>query len=305
MDFQQGQSVKHDAGNEKPGTRGTARRNVIISSDSTCDLPQELLEQFHIEVIPLTITLGEESFFDGVDFNPERIYQRFHEDGILPQTAAPSIQQYTDFFTSLRKNHCDVVHLTISSELSSSYANACLAAEEEEGVFVVDSRMLSNGVALLAIEGAEERDRGRGAQEIAEHLRSLTEKVQTSFVLDTLEYMRKGGRCSGIVAFGSNLLHIKPALTMHDGAIRVYKKYRGAMERVYVQYVQERLREKSIRPGHIFLADSGGIDEGVLAGLEQLIHETAPLQELHHTRAGCTVSAHCGPRTIGLFYLEE
>ena len=280
-------------------------QSVVITSDSTCDLSQELLDRYDIPVIPLTITLGEDTFLDGSNFTPLDMYARYKQDGTLPKTSAPSVQEFLDFFSQFTEKGCEVVHLDISSELSNTYNAACMAAEELGHVHVVDSRMLSTGVGLLAIEGAECRDRGMGAQEIAEHLRGLTGKVQTSFVLDTLQFMWKGGRCSAVSALGANLLSLKPGLEMKDGKLGVYKKYRGNIKTVYKQYVKERLQGRRVRPGHVFITESGEVDDAVLEEICALVRETIPVQEIHHTMAGCTVSTHCGPKTLGILFIEE
>nr|MBQ1577616.1 DegV family protein [Oscillospiraceae bacterium] len=280
-------------------------QSVVITSDSTCDLSQELLDRYDIPVIPLTITLGEDTFLDGSSFTPLDMYARYKQDGTLPKTSAPSVQEFLDFFSQFTEKGCEVVHLDISSELSNTYNAACMAAEELGHVHVVDSRMLSTGVGLLAIEGAECRDRGMGAQEIAEHLRGLTGKVQTSFVLDTLQFMWKGGRCSAVSALGANLLSLKPGLEMKDGKLGVYKKYRGNIKNVYKQYVKERLQGRRVRPGHVFITESGEVDDAVLEEIFALVRETIPVQEIHHTLAGCTVSTHCGPKTLGILFIEE
>ena len=198
-----------------------------------------------------------------------------------------------------------IVHLDISAELSNTYNAARLAAEELEEVYVVDSRMLSTGVALLAIEGAECRERGMNGWEIARHLESLRGKVSTSFVLDTLEFMWKGGRCSGVTALGANLLKLKPGLEMKDGKLGVYKKFRGNIEKVYEQYIRERLEGKKVRPGHIFITESGEIDPEVAERMCRLAKELSGCREVHHTLAGCTVSTHCGPKTLGVLFIEE
>ncbi len=278
---------------------------VVISSDSTCDLSEELIRRYDIKIIPLTITLGDDTFLDGHGFTPMDLYARFRKDGTLPKTSAPGMQEFLDFFSQFTEQGYSVVHLDISAELSNSYNAACMAAEELRGVHVVDSRMLSTGVGLLAIEGAECRDRGMDASEIAEHLRKLTEKVQTSFVLDTLQFMWKGGRCSGVAALGANLLHLKPGLEMKDGKLGVYKKYRGNMNSVYKQYVTERLSGRKVRPGHVFITESGEVDESVLEEIYALVRATIPVKEIHHTMAGCTVSTHCGPKTLGILFIEE
>lgn len=278
---------------------------VIITTDSTSDIPSELKERFSIRVIPLTITLGNDSFPDTGEFVPADMYRRYREDGTLPTTAAPSLQSHLDFFSSLLAQGCEIVHLAISSELSATYNSSRLAAQELEGVHPVDSRMLSTGIALLALEGAECAARGMSASEIAARLNELSGKVETSFVLDTLEYMRKGGRCSGVTAFGANLLHIKPALEMKDGKLAVYKKYRGSIEHVYRQYITEKLSGKHIRPGHIFLTESGEIPEPVLEELTELIRELSGVKEIHRATAGCTISSHCGPMTLGVMFMNE
>ena len=278
---------------------------VMITADSTCDLSEELLNRYNVKILPLTILLGEESFLDGAHYTPADMYKRYRADGTLPKTAAPSLQQITEFFTPFLNEGYEIVHLDISSELSSTFNNARIVSSELDGVYVVDSRMLSTGVGLLVIEGAECRDKGMSAAEIAEHLTALTEKVDTSFVLDTLEFMWKGGRCSGVAALGANLLKLKPGLEMKDGKLGVYKKYRGSINSVYKQYITERLSGKKVRPGHVFITESGEIEQSVIDDLEALVRELIPVQEIHHTIAGCTVSSHCGPKTLGVLFINE
>ena len=278
---------------------------VVITADSTCDLSQELRDRYQIHIIPLTILLGDESYPDGVDFSIEDIYARYHKDGTLPKTSAPSIQQFIDFFTPFLEAGYEIVHLDISSELSVSFNNARLAAAELEGVYPVDSRMLSSGVALLCMEGADCRDRGMSAAEIAAYLTDLTDKVDTSFVLNNLEFIWKGGRCSGVAALGANLLQLKPGLEMKDGKLVVYKKYRGGIQAVYKQYVKERLADKEIRPTHVFVTDSGEVPQETLDELAAMVRETVPGAEVHLAKAGCTVAAHCGPKTLGVLFIRK
>ena len=275
---------------------------VMITADSTADLSADLRERFDIRVIPLTITLGDESFPDGEHFTPADMYARYREDGTLPKTAAPSIQDFLTFFEAFTEKGFEVVHLDI---LSNTWNAARLAAEELEGVYVIDSRMLSSGIALLAIEGAECRDKGMNAEEIAAHLEELKKKVSTSFVLDTLQFMWKGGRCNAVTALGANLLKIKPGLEMRNGKLEVNKKYRGSMERVYRQYITERLEGKAVRPGHVFLTESGEVPEETVESLTALVKELTGCREVHHATAGCTISSHCGPKTLGVLFIEE
>ena len=278
---------------------------VIITTDSTSDLTPELLERFHIHVIPLTINLGDESFLDGHNFTPEDMYKRYREEGILPKTSAPNISDFSEFFEQFVNEGCEVVHMDISSELSNSFNAASLAAQEMEGVYVIDSRKLSTGIGLMAIEAAECRDKGMAAKEIAEHIESIKEKVSSTFVIDTLEFMWKGGRCKGVTAFGANLMKIKPALDLVDGKIEVFKKYRGKIEKVYQKYIAEQLEGRKIRPGHVFITESGEIDSEIIDELMKMVKEMSGCKEVHHTTAGCTVSSHCGPKTLGVLFIEE
>lgn len=278
---------------------------VVITADSTVDLSPELRNRFDIHIIPLTIALGDDSFQDSGDFSALDLYARYRKDGTLPKTSAPGVQEMLDFFAPFVEQGCEVVHLDISAELSNTYNAARLAAQELGGVYPVDSRSLSTGVALLALEGAECRDRGLSAAEIAAHLEELTGKVSTSFVLDTLEFMWKGGRCTGVAALGANLLKLKPALEMRDGRLVVYKKYRGTIAAVYRQYIRERLQGKAVRPGHVFLTESGEVEPELVEELGQLVQTLTGCREVHHTLAGCTVATHCGPKTLGVLFLEE
>lgn len=277
----------------------------VVTADSTVDLSQELIERFQIHIMPLTIILGDETFLDGQGFTPLEMYARYREDGTLPHTAAPSEEDFYQFFKRFTDQGLEVVHIDISAELSATFNVAALASRRLPGVHVIDSRMLSTGGGLLAIEAAECREKDMDAAAVAEHLRSLTGKVSTSFVLDTLVYMWKGGRCSGVTALGANLLRLKPALRMQNGKLEVFKKYRGKIEQVYRQYITEMLEGKKVRPGHIFITESGEIDPAVIKELTALVFELSGCREVHHTLAGCTVSSHCGPGTLGVLFIEE
>ena len=183
-----------------------------------------------------------------------------------------------------------------------------LAAQElaEQGqIHVVDSRQLSTGGGLLALQGARLRDSGMAASDIAAELRRLAPHSDTSFVLDTLEYMWKGGRCSGVTALGANVLKLKPCLEMREGRLVVCKKYRGTMEKVYRQYITERLAGKSVVEDWAFITHSGEVPEETLQGLTELVRELAPFKEVFVTQAGCTVSSHCGPGTLGVLFLRQ
>lgn len=278
---------------------------VIISADSTCDLPQELVERFDIRIIPLTVLLGEDSYFDNKDFDPDKIYEYYKESGTLPKTSAPSVQQFIDFFAPMVEAGYEVVHLDISSELSATFSSGRIAASEFEGIYNIDTRSLSTGISLLILEAAKCRDEGMSAAEIAAHLETLVPKVETSFVIDTLEFLWKGGRCSGVAALGANMLKLRPAIQMKDGKLDVYKKYRGAMQNVYKQYARETLSGKEIYGQYIFIVDSGEVSAEAVESVREIINEIAPGHEIFYNRAGSTISSHCGPGTLGVIFISQ
>ncbi|MBQ2960235.1 MAG: DegV family protein [Oscillospiraceae bacterium] len=278
---------------------------VIISADSTCDLPQELVERYDIRIIPLTVLLGEDSYFDDSDFNPDKIYEYYKESGKLPKTSAPSVQQFIDFFTPMVEAGYEVVHLDISSELSATFSSGRIAASELEGIYNIDSRSLCTGISLLILEAAKCRDDGMSAAEIAAHIEALVPKVETSFVIDTLEFLWKGGRCSGVAALGANMLKLRPAISMKDGKLDVYKKYRGNMQNVYKQYVRETLSAKEVYGENIFLVDSGEVAPETVSAVKEIVEELAPGCNVICSRAGSTISSHCGPGAMGVIFIRK
>ena len=283
-------------------------RPVCITYDSTCDLTPQLLERFQIRTVPLTIQSGERVFADDGQYTSAELYADYRRNGTLPKTAAVSPEEFKNFFLPILEEGYDIVHIDISSELSCTCQNAVLAAQElaEQGrVYVVDSRQLSTGGGLLALQGAKLRDSGMDAADVAEKLRGLASCGDTSFVLDTLEYMWKGGRCSGVAALGANVLKLKPCLEMREGKLVVCKKYRGAMGKVYRQYITERLAGKKVVEDHAFITHSGEVSEDTLRELTELVRELAPFKEVFITQAGCTVSSHCGPGTLGVLFLRQ
>ena len=280
-------------------------KNVIITTDSVCDMPADLLERYQVKMIPLTINEGDRSYKDGVDITPDDIYAVYDQQHILPKTSAISPQEFTDFFAPLVDAGCEVVHIDISAACSATYQNACMAAKELTGVYPVDSRHLTMGQGMLVIEACRLRDAGLSASEISQRLLSYREKISTSFIVETLEFLWKGGRCSGLTALGANLLQVRPCLEMREGEIKVARKYRGAMSRVYGQYIRDSLNQAGIDMRMAFLVHSGRIPQEDLEQLRQLILELVPFEEISIVRAGCTVTSHCGPATIGIIFAVE
>ena len=278
---------------------------VYITSDSTCDLTPELLERFQIKTVPLHVLLGEENYLDGVDFTPEMIYERYAKDKTLPRTSAVSPQEFTDFFTPLVEAGYEVVFMGISSGLSATYQNAVIAAQDLPGVYPVDTLKLTTGVGEMLLAACQMRDEGKDAATIAQAMVDLIPKVNVSVVIDTLEYMWKGGRCTGVTAFGANLLNLKPCIEMREGKLEVCKKYRGNIQKVYEKYIAERLGGKEVNPNYIFITTSDDPSPELAQRLEGAVRKAVPqVKEVFFTRTGCTVTSHCGSGTMGVLFLE-
>ncbi len=279
--------------------------NIIITSDSTSDLSPELKERYGIQTIPMGITLGDRLFFDGVDINPDMIYEHHAKTGELPKTNANNLGDCADFFEKLTNEGKTVIHFTISGEMSSTYNNARMAAEDFDNVYVIDSRNLSTGGGLLLVAAAEMAKSGMGAQEIVEEIGRLIPCVDASFVIDSLEYLHKGGRCSALAMMGANLLKLKPCIQVKGGTMSVAKKYRGKYDDVLKQYVSEQLADADdIILDRVFVTHAG-CDPDLVNDIVELVKSTLPFKEVFVTRAGCTVSAHCGQNTLGVLFIRK
>lgn len=278
---------------------------IIISSDSTCDLSAELKERYDVRIIPLGVTLGDKVYRDGIDINPDDIYAHHAKTGELPKTTAANVGECIDYFTDLTKDGDAVIHFTISSTMSSTYSNACLAAAEFENVYVIDSKNLSTGGGLLVVSAAEMAKSGMEAGDIVAELEKLIPCVDASFVIDSLEYLHKGGRCSALAMMGANLLKLKPCIEVKDGSMGVGKKYRGVYGRVLSEYVDERLQNiDDIDNRRVFVTHAGCDSEIVNAVVEQ-VKSKGIFKEVFLTRAGCTISSHCGANTLGVLFVRK
>ena len=282
-------------------------RPIILSADSTCDLGDALLEKYNVRPVPFNVTLGDEQYLDGITINPDRIYEIYRETKQLPRTAAINIATYEEFFRSFVDTGCDVIHISLGHGLSSSCQNAGLAADEVGNVWVIDSCNLSTGSGLLVIEAAKRIAAGLSAEQIAEELRALVPHCHASFVLDRLEFLHKGGRCSALAMMGANVLQLKPCIEVNnaDGTMGVGKKYRGPLAKVREQYVRETLAAyDNIDYEKVFITHSGTADENVEA-LKKVVAECGPFENIYVTRAGCTISCHCGPETLGVLFMTK
>ncbi len=283
-----------------------ADNKIMITSDSTCDLGKELIEKRGVTILPLTVILGSESYKDGINIVPEDIFAYFDRTGELPKTAAPSVSDYENFFRRFVDDGYTVVHINISSKASGSYGFAA-AAQKSFGdkVFVVDSGALSTGQGLLVMKACDMRDEGKSAKEIADMLNAIKNKVNTSFVPDTLLYLYKGGRCSTLSYYGSKVLSIHPFIDMKDGKLYPKKKYIGKMSRCLKNYVNDLADEyKKYDKTRCFITHSGS-DPELVAAVREQVESLFTFDEILITVAGSIITSHCGKNTLGVLFISE
>ncbi len=277
---------------------------VRITADSTCDLSPELIRKYGIGIVPLSVIIDGQVFHDGVDVTPRDIF-RATEAGKSVRTAAVNTYEYREFFTQQRKMCDQIVHICISSEFSTCYNDAVEAARNMENVFVVDSRNLSTGSGLLALEGAEMAEKGMEGKEIAETLKGRTGLVDASFTVHTVDYLRRGGRCSGLEALGAKLLHIRPSILVRDGKMHPGEKYRGRYEHYLKHYIADALADDStIDFNRVFVTHSPS-EEGLVRFAIDTVKSYGLFREVIETMAGCTVCTHCGPDTLGILFMRK
>ncbi len=278
---------------------------IKITTDSTCDLPAGVLERYDITVLPLGIAKGGRLYRDGVDIRTADIAAHVDAGGEITTTNAVSIGDYEDAFRRFMEHYDAVIHVNIGTTFSCCHQNAKLAAEEVPDVYVVDSANLTVGHGMLVLAAAEAARAGRSVGEILALLEDMTTRVETSFILDRLDYMKKGGRCSAVTALGANLLKLHPCVEVIDGRMSVTKKYRGSMEKVVADYVRERLAGRTdIDTDRVFLVDTcrtPGIREAARRALEA----DGRFREIMECQAGCTIFCHCGPDTLGIVFLRK
>lgn len=275
---------------------------IKITADSTCDLHTDILEAFDITLVPLHIVVGDETYDDGVNISTDDVFRFMEEDGILCKTAAVNVYEYINLFEQLADKHEAVIHISLGSEFSSSHQNARLAAEQFDNVYVIDSRNLSTGSGHLVYEAAELARDGVPVDEICRRLEASASRVEASFVIDKLDYLHKGGRCSGLEALGAKLLQLKPNIEVIDGKMEVGKKYRGNLARCLNQYVSDRLNgREDLDRSRVFITYSR-CSQDIIDRVEQSVREYGRFEEVIITRAGCTISSHCGPNTLGILF---
>lgn len=278
---------------------------IKITSDSTCDLSNELVEKYDIGIFPLTVIKDNEAFSDGITITTDEIFAHVAAGGDLCTTTAGSMGEYLELFEKYAADYDAVVHISLSSELSSSYQNACLAAEEFSNVAVIDSKNLSTGQGLVVLKACKLADSVSSLEEIKQLLNEFTPKVEASFLLDQLGYMVKGGRCSAVAALGANLLGLKPCIEVKDGKMGVVKKYRGNYAKSLAAYVKDRLANRDdLDRDYLFVTHTPVSDE-CLQAVESAVKEYADFENIFWTMAGCTISCHCGPGTLGVLFVKK
>ena len=278
---------------------------IKITSDSTCDLSPELLRENDIELFPLFINKGDESFRDGVDIQPADIFAHVAAGGALCSTAAVPVGVFHDRFAELAKEYDAVFHVNIGSGFSASHQNAVLAAEDLPNVYVIDSRNLSTGQGHVVLEACRLAKTATDPEEMYRQLNAFAPTVDASFLLDRLDYMKKGGRCSTATALGASLLKLHPCLDVVDGKLPVTKKYRGSIEKVVEEYVRDRLRDRADLDTHrAFLVDTCP-DDHLASIAREVLRQDGRFQEIIEAKAGCTIFCHCGPGTLGVIFLRK
>lgn len=276
---------------------------IAISSDSSLDLTKELIQKYDIHVVPFSIIMGEESHLDG-EVVGEDLFAYTKKTGKLARTSAVNEMQSEEHFASLLKDHDAVIHFTISSDMSSSYQNACLAANKFKNVYVIDSRTLSTGVALEAIYAKKLALKGLEPEEIVAKVKERIPYVQASFGIEAVNYLYKGGRCSGVAALAAGMFNIRPQIIVKDGKMVPGRKFRGNMNRWVKDYTETTLKEFA-NPDHsiVFITYSSATPEAVSWTKNRLAE--AGFKEIYDTRAGGTVACHCGPGTLGVLYFND
>ena len=278
---------------------------IKVISDSTCDLSPALLAENNVSLVPLTVIKNEEQFKDGITITPADIFAHVAAGGALCSTSANSVGEYMDEFAKYAGDYDGVIHINIGSGFSSCYQNACLAAEEFDNVRVIDSMNLSTGQGLVVLKACELAKTATDLDALAQELRTFTEKVEASFLLDRLDYMVKGGRCSSVVALGANLLNLKPCIEVKNGKMAVVKKYRGHYDKCLANYVKDRLADREDLDRDILFVTKTPVSDECYSAVMAAVDAYGHFARTYETNAGCTVSCPCGPGTLGVLFVRK
>ena len=279
--------------------------NIKITSDSTCDLPKHLLEQYNITTFPLTIIKDGENFKDNVTITPTDIFAHVAAGGNLCTTAACNPGDYQEIFGQYAQQYDGILHISLGSNFSCSYQNACLAAMEFDNVLVVDSQNLSTGQGHVVLYACQQARSCESLEQLQADVQAYTERVEASFLLDRLDYMVKGGRCSSAAALGANLLNLKPCIEVKGGKMGVVKKYRGNYAKCLENYVKDRLNERDDIVQDLLFITHTPVSDQCLDAVKNAVTTYGNFATVEETVAGCTVSCHCGPGTLGVLFIRK
>lgn len=281
---------------------------IKIISDSTCDLTKELLDKYDITILPLHVILGDKDLLDGVTVTPDEIYEWADENKTTPKTSAPSIEDAIDLFKPFIDNGDSIIYFSISKEMSTSINVINLAADELEAtdkIFVIDSANLSTGVGHLVLEAAIMAQNGMDAPSIVAQIEELKPRVRSSFVVDTLTYLHRGGRCSSVAALAGGVLKLHPKIVVENGKMNATKKYRGNIESVILSYAKDMEKEyRNAKTDRVFITHSG-CDEEIIKSVYSYLEELNIFDEIIVTRAGSVISSHCGYGTLGVLFISK
>ncbi|MEC0229077.1 DegV family protein [Paenibacillus alba] len=279
---------------------------VRIFTDSTCDLSAELIQNYGIEIVPLYVIFDDQSFKDGHNIKPDRLYHLVEQTGKLPKTAAPSPADFEKAFEPVIHSGDDIVYIGLSSDMSSTIQNARIAADRFPSgrVAVIDSRNLSTGIGLLVLKAVQAAQAGKNSKEVSEMIEQSTAKIEVEFIIDTLEYLHKGGRCSSVQHFFGSLLKIRPLVKVIDGAMTMTDKVRGKRDKALGQLLDNALAQKDIMDNEfLFITHSLAAEEA--AFVKEQIEQHTKVKHVYVTETGCVVSSHCGPRTVGIVFAKK
>ena len=280
---------------------------IKIISDSTCDLSKELIEKYNIQILPLHVHLGEEEHLDGATITPDEIYAWADANNTTPKTSAASMTEFMDVFQPIIDNGDEIICFSISSTLSANYNVMRLAVDEmeaEDKIRIIDSANLSTGIGHLVIEAAILAQEGKSLDEIVEKIEAYKPLVSTSFVVDTLTYLHRGGRCSGVAALAGGVLKLHPKIVLENGKMDASKKYRGKMDAVVLSYAKD-MEEDLVKAkkDRVFITHSGCSD-AILGRVKEYLEGLNHFDEILTTRAGSVISSHCGYGTVGVLFIK-
>ena len=279
-------------------------KKIILSADSTCDLNDELKNMYDINYYPYTILLEDKPYKDNLDISPKDIYKVYREKKILPKTSAINVSEYYNYFKPWVDEGYEAIHINLGSALTSAYNNCCIAASELKGVYPIDSCSLSTGSGLLVLKAADLINEGLPAEEIYHRLNDHRKNIHISFILDTLDFLYAGGRCSKVASLGSSMLKIKPVINVDNssGSMNVGNKYRGTLEKNIRKFIKDKLSSyDNINSDRIFITHSG-MEDKYIEVAKNAVLDIIDFKDIYVTTASCTISSHCGPNTIGIAF---